>query len=226
MLIDINAIIKTIPDRQKATAIFTDFHGSRRHLDCLFNESVPPGCFLLFPPDSLPEEIDMDRLCTVFSQDNQGNQVGFSAEIAGIRNNHIMELKARKSIQVDDLRDYFRVNLRVPVAVFHDLDKDASNQSSFELEGRTVDISQSGVLTLLPKECRIRQSLTLEINLPNPAETIICSARVVRSRRTQKNRWLTAFHFENLSARSRDIIAKNCFTEQRRRLRENVRTAG
>jgi len=68
--------------------------------------------------------------------------------------------------------------------------------------------------------------MMMEINLPNPAETIICSASMVRIKRIRKNRWLTAFHFENLSARSRDIIAKNCFAEQRRQLRENIRTAG
>lgn len=225
MLIDINSIIKAIPDRQQAIVIFTDLSGKRRHLDCVFNESVPPGCFLLFPPDNLPQEIDMDRPCTVRSQDVQGNPVGFSAEIVGIRNRRIMELKARKSMQLDDLRDYFRVNLQVQVAVFYDPDKDETDKQPLELEGRTIDISQSGVLTILPEECRIRKVLMLEINLPNPAETIVCSASIVRSKRIRKSRWLTAFHFENLSARSRDIIAKNCFAEQRRQLRENVRTA-
>ena len=93
--------------------------------------------------------------------------------------------------------------------------------------GETVDISQTGILTILTDECRAKKPvLIIELNLPNPAKIIICSGRVVRSKRLRHNRWLTSFHFDNISANAQDIIAKNCFAEQRRQLRENIQTAG
>lgn len=223
---DINTLIDSIPDRQPATVTLTDTGGKRIQVSCAFKESTAPSFFLLFPAGTLPEKIDTDRACALASRDGQGKSITFAAKIVDMPNSRVIELIANKSIRPEDLREYFRVNIKAPVEVFYDPQNDGKDEEPMELGGETVDISQTGVLTILTDECRIDKQVIIELNLPNPAELVICSGRVVRSKRLPHNRWLTSFHFDNISSKARDIIAKNCFAEQRRQLRENVQTAG
>ena len=74
-------------------------------------------------------------------------------------------------------------------------------------------------------ECKRKESLTIELTLPNPRKNVELCGSMVRKHRVKRDRWLTAFHFENPEECDRDAIAKNCFTAQRRQLREHVQTA-
>ncbi len=222
---DMNTLVDSIPDRQPATVTLTDAGSKRIQVSGVFKESTAPSFFLLFPAGTLPDKIDPDKPCAVASQDGQGKSVTFAAKIVDMPNSRVIELIANKSIRPEDLREYFRVNIKAPVEVFYDPPNDG-DEEPMELGGETVDISQTGVLTILTDECRINKPVIIELNLPNPAELVICSGRVVRSKRLRHNRWLTSFHFDNISSSARDIIAKNCFAEQRRQLRENIQTAG
>jgi hypothetical protein len=222
---DITSLVNAIPDRQSTNVTLTDKSGKRTQVSCFFKESSAPSFFLLFPPDTLPRNIDTDRPCAVVSQDMHGETVTFAAKIVEIPSNRVIELIANKSIRPEDLREYFRVNIRAQVEVFYNPERDGENDMPLELNGMTVDISQTGVLTILSGECRIQKPVMIEISLPNPAETIFCSGHVIRSKRIRKNHWLTAFHFDNISSDAREIITKNCFAEQRRQLRDNIQTA-
>lgn len=223
---DIKSIVNAIPDRQPASVTLTDSSGRSMQLTCVFKESEAPSFFLLFPPGAIPEDIDKNWSCMFTSRNASDESVTFHAEIVQFPNNRVIELLAQKAIRPEDLREYFRVNIKAKISVFYDPEKDEVDEQPLELDGETVDISQTGVLTILTDECRIRKPVMIEIDLPNPSDTIICSGCVIRSKRIRKNRWLTAFHFDNISSRSREIIAKNCFAEQRRQLRENIQTAG
>lgn len=223
---DIITLVNSIPDRQQATVTLTNTAGGRIQVSCTFKESRAPSFFLLFPAGTLPEKIDTDRPCAMISRDAEGRNVSFAAKIVDIPNSRVIELIANKSIRPEDLREYFRVNIKAPVEVFYHPQNDDEDEEPMELGGETVDISQTGVLTILSKECKIYKPVTIELSLPNPPELVICSGRVVRSKRLPHNRWLTSFHFDNISSSARDIIAKNCFAEQRRQLRENIQTAG
>ncbi|MGB3210533.1 MAG: PilZ domain-containing protein [Desulforhopalus sp.] len=223
---DIISIVNAIPDRQPSTVTLTDSAGKRIQLSCVFKEAQSPTFFLLFPAGSIPENIEKDWRCIFFSRDTNDESVTFAAQITDLPNNRVIELMAKNTIRPEDLREYFRVNLKTQMAVFYDPEETDAEAQPLELEGMTVDISQTGVLTILSDECKITEPVMLELNLPNPAETVICSGSVVRSKRIRKDRWLTAFHFDNISSKSREIIAKNCFAEQRRQLRENIQTAG
>ncbi|NOR26649.1 MAG: hypothetical protein GQ542_20110 [Desulforhopalus sp.] len=224
MSTDIIAIVNAIPDRQPAVVTLTNSVGKRMQVDCLFNASTAPSFFLLFPPGTIPENIQKDWRCVLVSKDTDREHITFSAKIIELLNNRVIELVAQKTIRPEDLREYFRVNIRAQVEVFYDPQESDVDEQPVEIAGETVDISQSGILSILPKACKITKPLSIELNLPNPAETIICSGHLIRTKRIRKNRWLTSFHFNNLSSRARDIIAKNCFSEQRRQLRENVQT--
>lgn len=222
MSIDIIAIVNAIPDSQPVSVTMTDSSGTRRQLDCVFKESEAPSFFLLFAPDIIPEDIQKSWRCVLFSKDTEGEPITFSAKITDLATNRVIELVAQKSIRPEDLREFFRVNLRMPIEIFYEPEDSDGDEQSFEVRGETVDISQTGVLSILSDECKITKPVSIELNLPNPAETIICSGNTVRCKRIKRNRWLTSFHFNDLSSRSRDIIAKNCFAAQRKQLRENI----
>lgn len=221
---DIISIVNAIPDRQQASITLTDPTGKRIQISCVFKESDSPGFFLLFSPGAIPEDISKDWRCIFISKDEHGDPVSFSAKIVELTNNRVLELVANQSIRPEDLREYFRVTIKAPITVFFDPAGSDPKEQPFEIDGETVDISQTGVLTILSDECKIANPVMLELNLPNPADTVICTGKVIRSKRIRKNRWLTSFHFDNISTKGKDSIAKNCFAEQRRQLRENVQT--
>jgi c-di-GMP-binding flagellar brake protein YcgR len=223
---EILSLVKSIPDGQAATVTLTDNSGQRRLYECVFKESIAPSFFLVFPIDALPKEIDETKQCPLVSRDRSDKSVSFLAEIEARNKPHILELVARKSVRPEDLREYFRIEIRTFIAVRYYSGESNEKQLEWELDGETVDLSQSGVLAVFPEECRNSHPLEIELMLLNPAQTVLCTGHIVRSKRLRKDRWLTSFHFDVISPNVRDAIAMNCFTEQRRQLRNNVQTAG
>lgn len=221
---DINLLVKTLPDGQPATIIITDALGATVHLPCIYKESEAPSFFLLFLPGTLPEAFDRTRHWPLACQDRNGKDVSLVAEIVALNDRRRVELVARKSVRPEDIRDYFRVDIRTGIVIRYFPEDDSGEQQSWEIAGETIDISQSGVLTILPAECRNSAALDLEINLTDPVKKIYCTGHVVRSKRLRNNRWQTSFRFDEISSAAKDAIAKNCFTEQRRQLREKVKT--
>ncbi len=120
MSTDILSIVNTIPDSQPAAVTLTDSTGKSVHLSCVFKESEAPSFFLLFPPGTIPENIEKMRPCMLASHDAYGESVTFAAKIVQILNNRVVELVAQKAIKPEDLREYFRVNIKVQIAVFYD----------------------------------------------------------------------------------------------------------
>lgn len=221
---DINLLVKTLPDGQPATITLTDALGATVHLPCIYKESEAPSFFLLFLPGVLPEKLDRSQLCPLACQDRNGKDVSLVAEIVALNDRRRVELVAKKSVRPEDIRDYFRVDIRTGIVIRFFPENDNGEQHPWEMEGETIDISQSGILTILPEECRNTKALELEINLTDPVKKIYCTGHVVRSKRLRKNRWQTSFRFDEISSTAKDAIAKNCFTEQRRQLREKVKT--
>ena len=219
-------MVKSIPDGQAATVTLTNAAGERRLFDCVFKESIAPSFFLVFPPENLPETLDQSKQCPFVSRDRSDAAVSFLAAIIERSKSHVLELVAKKSVRPEDLREYFRVDIRTDVMVRYYSNNPDDRKIEWEMDGQTVDLSQSGVMTILPDECRNEDPIEIEILLFNPAQTVICKGHVVRSKRVRKGRWLTSFHFDAISAHNRDAIAMNCFAEQRRQLRENVQTSG
>lgn len=222
---EILSLVKSIPDGQAATVTLTDSTGKRQLYECVFKESIAPAFFLVFSLDDIPQVIDLTKQCPLVSRDRDGNTVSFLAEIEARNRNHVFELVAKKPVRPEDLREYFRVDLRTHIAVRFYSQQNGEEGLQWELAGETVDLSQSGVLAFLPDECQDKHPVEIELKLINPAETIHCIGHIVRAKRIRKNRWLTSFHFDEISSRSRDVIAMNCFSEQRRQLREKVQTA-
>jgi len=214
--------VKSISDGKDATITLTDTNGERKTFDCIFKESIAPSFFLLFSSDNLPRNIASDTQFPFTSIDDEGHTVSFSAEFSSAQNSRIIEFTAKKAVNLEDFRDFFRVNITVPINVTHSPIESSSQNDSWSLDGKTVDISQSGVLAFLPEECQDTSSLEIEISLPSPQRIVFCVGHAIRIKRVRKHKWLTALHFDQLSSDDRDIIAMNCLAEQRRQLRENI----
>lgn len=221
---DLHQLVKSIPDGQAATITLTDLAGEKRHLRGAYKESQPPFFFFLAPPSQLPDTLDTSLPCPFASQDRSAHDVSFLADIVAKTSNRILELVARKTVRAEDLRQFFRVTLRTRIIIRFFPENLKSNQKHWEMTGETVDISQSGVLVLLPEECNSANGLDFEIALINPSRNVFCTGHVIRSKRLKKDRWLISFHFDEISQSDKDAIAKACFAEQRRQLRDKGQT--
>jgi c-di-GMP-binding flagellar brake protein YcgR len=221
---DILRLIQSIPDGHSATIIITDIAGERRHLQGVYKESEAPFFFFLSPPGVLAFDLDTSQQCPFTSQDRSETDVAFVAEIIAKTSDRALELVARASVRAQDLRQFFRVTMRTSIIVRYCPENTTSKQQPWEMTGETVDISQSGVLAILPDDCHDSNALDIEITLNNPNKKVYCTGHVIRSKRMRKSRWLISFHFDELSMTDRDTIAKNCFAEQRRQLRDKGQT--
>ncbi|MBU1568839.1 MAG: PilZ domain-containing protein [Proteobacteria bacterium] len=217
-------LVRSIPDGQSATITLTNLAGDRTLLQGVYKESQAPFFFFLAPPGQIPETLDTSKQCPFASQGRSATDVNFVADIVDNSNGRALELVARKTVRAEELRQFFRVTLRTAIIIrFYPKDPD-NNQQDWVMSGETVDISQSGVLAILPEECSDSDGLDFEIRLVNPSKNVFCTGRVIRSKRLKKDRWLTSFHFDEISSTDRDAIAKNCFAEQRRQLRDKGQT--
>ena len=221
---DLVKLVKSIDDGEAATLTLTDSNNDHHTFQGFFKESEAPGFFFLAPPGALPQQLDRSWRGFLVSCDQNGTEVSFLVEIVEKTSGRTVELLARQTMRFEDMRRFFRVSMRIPVVIRHFSDSAEKPENSWQLEGESVDISQSGLLALLPAECRHEDDLDIELLLDEPDKRIIVGGHVVRSRSLRKQRWLTSFHFDDISATNRDALAKRCFAEQRRQLREKGQT--
>lgn len=183
-----------------------------------------PHLELLFPPDAWnARDLKLGSDCTLVVEHN-GRQINLVARLDSVVNDRRLSFTAREPLSPESLRDYFRVSISIPIEASYVAGLKEINARSWKLSGTTLDMSGSGVLALFSEKPHSNNRIQLVIN-PSPTEApIICLAHVVRSYRVRKNRYQVAFHFENVTPRTRDLIVSCCLQEQRRQLRENVET--
>ena len=221
----ITHLVKSITDNESAIVKLTTSTGQRTSCKCVFKESTAPGFFLLFPSPETISDVDLSKPCSFIGKNHYGQTLSFVANIVEKTNNRILELVAKRAIDPEGLREYFRVSLSTGITVSYMPATENSSQVEWELTGKVVDISQSGLLTILPEECKNTKSILIEIDLTEPCKTIYCIGHVTRIKRVRKDRWITAFHFDEISAKAVDDIAVNCLAEQRKQLREKIEIA-
>lgn len=221
---DLVKLVKLIGDGEAATLTLTDGNNNHHTIHGVHKESVAPCFFFLGPAGSLPENLDSSWRGFFISNDAEGKEVSFLADVVKQNSSRIVEMVARETVRFEDMRRFFRVTLRTPVAIHYIGDDPNNDSDDWHLGGETVDISQSGLLALLPEECRNASGLDIELTLDQPSTTIFCRGHLVRTKRLKRDRWLTSFHFDEISTTDRDTLAKRCFAEQRRQLREKGQT--
>lgn len=217
-------LVKSIGDGESATLTLTDGNNNHHVIHGVYKESEAPCFFFLGPAGSLPENLDSSWRGFFISNDPEGREVSFLADVVQQKSSRIVELIARQTVRFEDMRRFFRVTLRTPVTVRYLADDPDKDSNDWHLDGETVDISQSGILAILPDECRNDSGLYIELTLDQPSKTIFCSGHLVRAKKLKRDRWMTSFHFDEISSTDRDTLAKRCFAEQRRQLREKGQT--
>ena len=213
-------IIKKIKDSSLAKLITTGTDGEPIYLDCIYKESESPNFFLVFPPDTLPGDIERSK-CKV-SINVGDDPVIITASIEEFPNDRTIELKGKESIDPRSLREYFRVFYRTVVTASHEPTSDDPKAKSWSMQGDSVDLSGTGILVIFPEEPQNRKNIFLDFDLPDVSKSIHCVGHVVRTKRIRKGRFQVALHFDHITRKNRDAIITACLHEQRRQLRERM----
>ncbi len=221
----ITETIKKIADSASAEIDLTTTDKQVIRLNCVYKVSDAPNFFLVFPPKTLPPDINTDQYCPI-SIKNGKSSLTLTARILEISGDRTIELSAKNSIKPESLREYFRVDTRVAINAHFEPETPDGKIQSWELEGQTLDLSASGMLAILPEEPPTKYQIDIEIYLKGMKKNVHCSGHLIRCKRLRKGRYQVAFHFDSISQKHRDTIISFCLQEQRNNLREKIQTAG
>ncbi|MBU1140842.1 MAG: PilZ domain-containing protein [Proteobacteria bacterium] len=220
----ITDIVKKIIDSASAEIDISTTEGQTIRLKCIYKESLAPNFFLVFPPKHLPSNIDISRHCPI-SIKGENVSLTITAKILHINGDRTLELIAKKSVDPSSLREYFRVDTRMPIKLTYEPGPAEDRSHYWMLKGETLDLSGSGVLAILPDQPKSNHRIQIEITLKHTKTTIECAAHVIRSKRLRRGHYQVAFHFDHVSSKHRDSIISNCLQEQRMQLRERIQTS-
>ncbi|THB76840.1 MAG: PilZ domain-containing protein [Desulfobulbaceae bacterium] len=218
MTVQITKIVKSIRDSEIATLRIHPAVGESQDYDCIYKEAEAPHFFLIFPPTSLPENLNIESKCTVSFQSDKESMV-ISSEIIEKVNDRTLELVAKKTLDPISLREYFRVFYKTAVTASYESGQSARTRSSWEISGESVDLSGTGVLVIFNEEPPNKHNIFIDFNLPELDKSISCVGHVVRIRRIRRGRYQVAMHFDHITPKNRDAIITACLQEQRRQLR-------
>ena len=195
----------------------------RIRAQCIYQQLTPPKFTLIFKPGVLPvEEIDTTT-SAIINVDMGGPTISLEADIVNISNSQTLAMLMKKSINHDQMREFFRVDAVTDVisksfetTVFGDKEQQS-------IAGKTVDISGSGILAIFAARPPQTEHIKLEISLPGEdLDTIKIFAHQVRVQELHDGRFEAAYHFDDISDEDRDSIIGTCLVLQRKMLRLKV----
>lgn len=222
---DLTLQLAKLKEGQPCFIILNDGFENAFQYECTFQHSNDKRFSVLLQSANTPLHTPLAAVntsCTFSSAPVLGvTSVSCKAKIATLSAD-VIELVATESFDPSGMRDYFRVNLRVPITLSDAPTLKEGDDSKWQTLGNTVDISRTGTLAIFADECKQEHNLLVKLNLPDPRAEVTCKARLIRIKRLTKRRWLTALHFDLSNVKACDIITANCLQEQRRQIRENV----
>jgi c-di-GMP-binding flagellar brake protein YcgR len=153
-----------------------------------------------------------------------GPIVSLEANILNVTNSQTLEMVMMKSINHEQMREFFRVdavtNVISKAFETNVFDNDSEQQA---ISGRTVDISGSGILAIFEDQPPQTHHIRLEVLLPSASpETITVFAHQVRIQELHDGKFEVAYHFDDISDEDRDKIIGTCLVLQRQMLRLKV----
>lgn len=221
---NITKTIRRIPDSESAEIDISTKSNQTIRLNCIYKESDAPEFFLVFPPRKLPEDIDTKKLCPISIKIGE-KSLTLSAKVISINGDRTLELLAKDTVKPESLREYFRVDTRVSIVANYYQESIDGESISWTLQGQTLDISGSGILTIFPEEPQNKNKIELQLSMNNGKDVVSCTGHVVRTKRLRRGKYQVAFHFDTMKPKERDAVISFCLREQRNRLRDKVNTA-
>ncbi len=223
---DQDNILQDIAD-SKPVRIFLPLKDAkeRYRINGVYKKTTPPEFNLLFRPGTLPSEaIDTAATC-IISVDMGGAVVSLEAKTKEITNSQTLHMTVLKTFSPDQMREFFRVDTVTSVisksfqpALY------SKEGKEWSLQGRTIDISGSGILASFTEHPPEDKLIRLELLLPTVVpETVSVLARHIRTVKTGDDYYEVAYHFEDILDEDRDKIIGCCLKIQRRLLRLKVK---
>lgn len=217
--------LKTIPNG-KPVRIFLPLQESpdMSKVQCLYETTEAPKFTLLFKPGSLPvDDLDSTKPC-IITIDMGGPTLTLEALIAKIVNPQTLMMTLQRSISHEQMREFFRVDTETSVVSKSLHDKAVKHKKEpWELHGRTIDLSGSGILAIFDERPPADHQVRLQITIPSDEpETVSLLAHQVRLQRLNDGSFEVAYHFDDITIEDRDKIIGCCLIIQRRMLRLKV----
>lgn len=196
----------------------------RYRASCILEKQSSNDFKLLFKVGTLPvDSIDTKESCLV-SVDMGGPNFSIEARIKGIPNDQTLHMIVEKSINHEQLREFFRVDATTTIiSSSFQPEFYSDNGEPWSLKGTTIDISGSGILAKFDANPPVDKQVRLAITLPAmEPETISVLASPVRIHQVSDNHFEVAYHFDDITTEDRDKIIGWCLIIQRRLLRLKV----
>lgn len=218
--------INNIPDA-KPVRIFIPLQAAdtRYREQCIFQKTTAPRFKLLFKTGALPvNDIDLKSPC-IINLDMAGRSVSLEAMIEQVLNDQVLELKVLKTINHEQMREYFRADYTLPIITCSQIPEGFGLPEEYwKIFGTTIDISGSGLLAIFNEKPPADKMAKIQLPLSSgqQSDSISFLARPVRISEVEKNRYVVAYHYEEISDEDRDRIVGQCLAIQRRLLRLKV----
>lgn len=218
---NVSDYLSGLPEKFPVSVNVTTRTGEQLKRSAVARVTEPPGLELRFSANALPpaDGLDMAADCLVFIETGEIVTLICSAEKTEARNRLLVTV--REVIQHVEKREFFRGPAgRLSVSCRQ---KGPGGDAGFTAQG--VNISCGGMLLMTARRLRQKETLAVDIYVPDPVKKRIrCDAVVLRVSRIRENVFFTAVRFVNLDSANCDDIMAFCFAEQRRLLREQVIT--
>jgi len=197
----------------------------RIRTQCVFHAVKSPIFKLVFKPGVLPLDLLDPHQACIITIDMGGPTISLEAMVRNIINSQTLEMILNKSISHEQMREYFRIDAIADLTISSYNNKLVSPEETnpWKIKAKTVDISGSGALAVLPERPPTDKQVVLEITLPSaPGTTIKVLSHPVRTKKLTDGRFEVAYHFDEINTEDRDAIIGCCLVLQRKLLRLKV----
>lgn len=217
-------ILSKLNDQTNTTVDLPGRNGEHYRCKALLLKKELPTVELVFPPNSWEEEnLLFDEDCHL-AIELDGHPLNLIAKLHHAVGDRRLHCTVREPVAPESLREYFRVAVHLSIEASYIAGPKEVKNKTWKMIGTTIDLSGCGTLAVFAEKPPSTHNIQLVMTLPEEETTLVCLADVVRTYRIRKNRYQVAFHFNVISAKTRDHIISLCLREQRRQLRENVET--
>ncbi len=219
----IHEIISAIKDERSVQIKFTTKQDEFLQLDGMYYRDKAPYFIISFPDSGIPDEVDLTKKCYITLKSSHP-PLAIDAYVEEIRGANQLQLRAFKAIDPTSLREYFRVQIETNLSIEYSPTGNSTYGKGWTLQGKTVDLSGTGILAVFPEKLPNINNLFATLYLEYLDENLLFLVQVVKQRRLKKGAFQVAFHIENISNKDRDKIITCCLHEQRKLLRDKIQT--